>query len=196
MPNWVSNRLTVEANETLLDALVSHVDDAEGQPLSFQKILPRPAEEGDWYNWNVRNWGTKWDAQEVSLVRSAGVALFEFATAWSTPEQVVVALSFRFPAASIVLEYEEEQGWGGRARFAGGQLLDSSCYEAPQSHAELIARGAACGCGDEFSPFEDCWLERARACGVSCPQQLEAVRALSDGWDGSLATLLEVVRQL
>ena len=39
-----------------------------------------------WYDWNIANWGTKWDACEVSVqANSANSVSLSFDTAWSPP---------------------------------------------------------------------------------------------------------------
>ena len=44
VPNWCHNSLTVTGEETALQAFVEQVETSE-QPLSFEKITPRPSEE-------------------------------------------------------------------------------------------------------------------------------------------------------
>ena len=43
----------------------------------------------DWYDWNCKNWGTKWNSYDVELM-SPGVLQFD--TAWDAPHPVIAKL--------------------------------------------------------------------------------------------------------
>lgn len=57
MPNWCSNKLTVEHNDP---AMLEKFVNAYNLGKVCNEFLPLPEGE-DWYNWQVDNWGTKWD---------------------------------------------------------------------------------------------------------------------------------------
>jgi hypothetical protein len=199
MPNWVFNRLTFSGDAATLEALEAQLATAEPDQvvLSFQKVTPRPPEaEDDWYDWNVANWGTKWDAHRPQVERSDGTVAYVFDTAWSPPLPVVERVALLFPTATVRLDYQEEQGWGGSLELQGSALLYQDSYDVPESHAEVVARGGACSCDEEFQPFDDCWAERAAAQGVSDVSALEAVRALAPNWEGTFSELVETVPEL
>jgi hypothetical protein len=59
----------------------------------------------NWYDWSTTHWGTKWDASSQSK-SDDGVITFD--TAWSTPVQVMTALSKKFPKVVIRVEYADE----------------------------------------------------------------------------------------
>jgi hypothetical protein len=103
----------------------------------------------DWYAWNVRNWGTKWDVAvsdgdeypDTEIVsEDSGIAVLEhgtitelsykFNTAWSPPEPIVSHLSEQYPKVSFTLEYQEEQGWGGQFTYINGEITYSLQYES------------------------------------------------------------------
>lgn len=101
----------------------------------------------DWYDFNVRNWGTKWDVavsngNEYSDTSIEGpvpngenlVVSYRFNTAWSVPDVALTTLSSQYPDLLLTLNYEEETGWGGEAEFLNGELIsdnswDWMCYE-------------------------------------------------------------------
>lgn len=58
----------------------------------------------NWYDWSVENWGTKWNAYEVSW----GWGDVYFQCAWSYPEVIFEALSKLFPDVTIDIEYADE----------------------------------------------------------------------------------------
>lgn len=57
-----------------------------------------------WWDWNVKNWGTKWNAYDTDQ----GEGVIEFQTAWAHPYPVLRALSKRFPDALIHVKYADE----------------------------------------------------------------------------------------
>jgi hypothetical protein len=62
-----------------------------------------------WYVWNIRHWGTKWNAYSASWDAAEGdMATLEFDTAWSHPTPVIEALSLRFPDEKIDVRYADE----------------------------------------------------------------------------------------
>ena len=81
MPNWCSNSLNVTGPKPSLDDLEKWIVDHKNN-LDLEAILPTPKEllehdspqsgkkanefkkkygAKDWYDWRVKNWGTKWD---------------------------------------------------------------------------------------------------------------------------------------
>jgi hypothetical protein len=85
MPNWCQNNLTLTHDEP---AMIKKALEAFQQGNFFNELVPRPAEEEDnWYNWNIDNWGTKWDVGrdgDVGDVNDTMISL-NFDSAWSPP---------------------------------------------------------------------------------------------------------------
>ncbi len=87
MPNWCSNSLFIRNEDmTKVDALEQQLMKKEDHQL-FNLLVPRPAdEEENWYNWNITNWGTKWEASIIDWERTSDNEIFvSFDTAWSPP---------------------------------------------------------------------------------------------------------------
>lgn len=61
----------------------------------------------NWYDWSIRNWGTKWDVQfsECSFLRSDAGLEYIFNTAWSQPDPVIAKLAETFPTLEITHKY-------------------------------------------------------------------------------------------
>ena len=98
--------------------------------------------QDDWYNWNTRNWGVKWDVavregdeypstyMEGPVVNGDNkVVYYSFETAWGAPFTAIEKLSAQFPVLLFTLSYEEETGWGGEAEFLRGVMINSSEYD-------------------------------------------------------------------
>jgi hypothetical protein len=124
-------------------------------------------EDQDWYHWNCRNWGTKWDVAVVNnkdysdtimTVNDDGSVMYHFQTAWSPVGEVLIKLSEQYPTLEFDYEYEEEQGWGGSCTFLGGQDIACNEYDIPMSHADYEALERECRCeyDDIEYAFEDC----------------------------------------
>ena len=95
-----------------------------------------------WYNWNIKNWGTKWDVavkdnDSYSDTYMEGptengenlVVYYNFNTAWSPPFPAIAKLSSQYPSLLFTMSYEEETGWGGECEFLRGEMISQSEYE-------------------------------------------------------------------
>jgi hypothetical protein len=93
----------------------------------------------NWYDWNVRNWGTKWDVAvgdneeypetEITFEDDSAVG-YRFNTAWGAPLQAIENLSSQYPELEFELDFEEETGWGGEYIFIDGNGSELSSYES------------------------------------------------------------------
>jgi hypothetical protein len=58
----------------------------------------------DWYDWSVKNWGTKWNAYHFEMrEQDAQYLHFIFDTAWSFPEALMESLAER------LVRYQSQQ---------------------------------------------------------------------------------------
>ena len=110
MPNWCSNGITLRHSDP---AMIERV--VKGQEGLLMEFLPTPKELLDtvagfvgedkqaaheaqmksnlekhgyanWYDWNIANWGTKWDFALESIDRTdANTVVASFESAWSPP---------------------------------------------------------------------------------------------------------------
>ena len=103
--------------------------------------LPMDFSGDDWYNWNVRNWGTKWDVAVSSTDKHPDTTMedtangdnhvvhYNFETAWSRPMPALINLSSQYPDLLFTLSYEEETGWGGELELLRGVVISESEYD-------------------------------------------------------------------
>jgi hypothetical protein len=71
----------------------------------FQHLRPRPADqEENWYEWNLSNWGTKWDARILD---------------WSHDDENTVAIYFDSPWGPPIALYDylTDEGWEVNALY-------------------------------------------------------------------------------
>jgi len=124
-----------------LDAGISE-EDYLSQPAHKPEMTEWFKFEGnDWYNFNVREWGTKWDVaicdndkySDTSMEDTANgenhVVHYNFNTAWSRPMSALIKLSEQYPSLLMTLSYEEETGWGGELELLRGKVISESEYD-------------------------------------------------------------------
>lgn len=99
-------------------------------------------EQNDWYSWNVRNWGVKWDVavadednypttnMEEAVNGENHVVHYNFETAWGVPQPAIKLLSSQYPDLLFTLSFEEETGWGGEMEFLRGEMISESNYDS------------------------------------------------------------------
>jgi hypothetical protein len=121
------------------------------QSFSFWNIIS-PKDLNDyvqgenWYNWNCRNWGTKWDASDPVCdgiepplaARTAGFhhLTYSFQTAWSDPSEALVELSRLFPSVVIRNRWTEEQGFGEEVAYENGRADTIDSWDIPEWEQE------------------------------------------------------------
>lgn len=123
------------------------------------------------YDWNIRNWGTKWDACDQSVddptidekAGKASVSIY-FSTAWSIPEPIFQAMCSQHPELEFDFSAEEEQGWGAEYKASTDDDGERSLelvkeWDIPDCHQDYVDRDRdcwACESGDEDDLYEDC----------------------------------------
>jgi hypothetical protein len=184
MPNWVTNTLTIECDDrdlllgvgARLRAPVPAIDENGVHTLrdtefSFWNIVaPTDLDayhsvcdsvgmqnSDNWYNWNNRNWGSKWDANMHFARVEEGKLIYDFDTPWAPPVQAIETLAEQHPELTITLRYVEEQGWGGETIFQGNEIDEVETWDIPESHEEAMhAFGVCYHCDDIGNLYGDC----------------------------------------
>ncbi len=168
MPNHCTHRLIIKGPREDVGALVVLM---QGETcFDFDKLIPCPPEvkntsspnrgpgaaalkekygHSDWYSWNVANWGTKWNAYELSAPPGQGSPIealasahgasserqveYDFDTAWSPPMPIFEALTKRFPTLTFTwYGIEEQPAWGALVTWAGGEQVDGGICEGSE----------------------------------------------------------------
>jgi hypothetical protein len=60
----------------------------------------------DWYDWSIREWGTKWNSYDCEVDSDSGRICLS--TAWSCPEPIVCKLAEMYPKVHFKWEYADE----------------------------------------------------------------------------------------
>jgi len=78
----------------------------------------------DWYVWQTKNWGTKWNAYSQSCSESGEI---QFETAWSTPSELILKLSQKYPEAVFCVKFADEDFGHNVGQYCcqDGEVIDS-----------------------------------------------------------------------
>ena len=125
----------------------SWVDDMDKQSHSMsysdmmKNYLTALQETGcvDWYTWNCKNWGVKWNASDVNIINDHCVSFY---TPWDSPTPIFHALIKQFP--SLYLEVESE--------FEDGYLMEATYY---MDNGEVVAMEETTEIKDEYNDGEE-----------------------------------------
>jgi len=112
-----------------------------------QAILPmdeKLLDGGDWYEWRLDNWGTKWDIYDSNCDRiDANTLQLLFYTAWSPPTGIfdkLVDMGYDVHARYL------DEGWNYIGMYNNGETTDFSdvedgIKECPELDEEFDIRG-------------------------------------------------------
>jgi hypothetical protein len=175
MPNHVYNSVNFTGSDKDLSIIQKKLSmprpgDTESNYFNFENLIAPSdldwyTEDANWYDWNIANWGTKWNAYDVNMVdpwEEDQPLHYNFTTAWSPPEPVMLLLVefmvSRKLDVTMTWYYEEEQGWGAEYLYtlAGGLKLVEE-WDIPSTHEEYTRRGGECYCMQgEAAIYDDC----------------------------------------
>jgi len=153
MPNWCDNSLKIEGKKKTLNKILEFVK-SEDSVFDFNKIVPMPVELkgttcpaytdedkakykalkkkygwGDWYEWALDNWGTKWSVDDVQIYKNDESIQISFATAWAPPIPVIAVLGRKFPDVSMTLHYREDGMQFEGTTTVKGKKVKDSCHD-------------------------------------------------------------------
>lgn len=203
MPNWVFNSFEVKGTpekisdfrHRVFDYSSEYTETSEGEGFSFHSLITPPADkfeeykethgyskglgqtgdtEYNWYNWNNKNWQTKWDACNVDYLDDTDTYIhIRFDTAWSPPEPVFRKAVELFPDLEFNFEWEEEQGWGGMSGGSNGIYTLVSEWDIPNSHQDYEDLGKECEvCIGWYANQPEEWYD-------DCPNKQERIEELN-----------------
>jgi hypothetical protein len=139
MPNWCSNEIDIIAQPEVIAEIVQVIKANPHGVFQMGDFVPMPEElrnttapqdKPNWYDWNVSNWGTKWElGEDVSVSISERSIGLGFDTAWSPNCSFWVAFSEKYPTVQISHRYYEEgMSFIGEAFYEDGGF-DDNCQD-------------------------------------------------------------------
>lgn len=180
MPNHVYNSMTVTGTAYDIQAFIKQAKH-EDRELSYWNFVTPPQEALDsgeywethgfragekvghtpnnWYNFNNREWGTKWDTYDLDVQTAPKAFYATFSSAWSPPLQAFEAMVAQHPHLEFEFRWEEEQGWGGEAVGTRGNFMIGREWDIPTSHSDWEDIGNPEGCVCNWNPeyaYKDC----------------------------------------
>ena len=171
MPNYCENYLSIEGNNDTKKLIMEFVK-SEENAFDFDKIVPMPDYiyrgvvgererkiygENNWYDWSVKNWGTKWNSADVEIWDDE----IQFQTAWSPCDPVIAALAEKFPTMRFTYTFYEP-GMAAWVRLAteipylSPEIMEQEikdCKEVEEAHTVII--GTACRCFNAEVPYHE-----------------------------------------
>ena len=145
MPNWCSNTIEIEGTKEQINKFVSFLDEQNGKEwFTFFRPTPPELKSEGWYEWNVENWGTKWncDAQDWMKIENPSEdqasVTFWFDSAWSPPTAL-----YEFIESTSTLNIKasyNEGGMGFVGEFVDGvdECFNYECLEDLDSIPEHL----------------------------------------------------------
>ena len=150
MPNWCMNELIVSGKAKDLAVFKAQAHrPAKGDECEVDfciaRFIPIPEElvgtrapslkpnprlikkygNDNWYDWCVKNWGTKWDVEGQAAGVSKGKLGYTFDSAWAPPSQALQKISEMYPTLKFTLTFSEEgMGFSGTEEFLGGEITE------------------------------------------------------------------------
>lgn len=179
MPNHVTNIL--RAPKRVIDALAG-----ENGEIDFATIVPQPPnlEQGGcsgkhapgiicWYDWQVQNWGTKWNAYDIERIADNEI---RFDTAWSTPTPIWSRIAKACGSEHFEANYADEDFGHNCGRFEwDGTTLK---HTAPESgSAAAMEHAARTKYGMTFLEWAKDWIDESYPNCAQCGEEWESGEA-------------------
>ena len=93
------------------------------KPLEEGAALVKEYGYDNWYDWNIANWGTKWNVCDAQVDWAETFVTAYFDTAWCPPEKIYDAIVAKFPNLTVNWHYSEP-GCGFSGNFETGEEFD------------------------------------------------------------------------
>jgi hypothetical protein len=171
MPNWCSCRATISGPAPVIAEITEILNDPEGDLLNW--MVPRPgAEDENWYNWNVANWGTKWSISDIYFEQPAeeDSIEFTFCSAWAPPTEAFRTWAELDGRVQFNLEYwEPGMGFVGSATYDGDCFADS-CVDInsdPEEYKKIASDVWGYEEYDEPEPLTEWYQEGVKDKGLA-----------------------------
>ena len=155
MPNWCTNDLTLRHKDP---AMLDRAQTALAEGKFLNEFIPCPPElheydapeqdnaradeftakfgAPDWYSWQIKNWGTKWDVDAFQIERAGDTLTVSFDSAWAPP---ITAYNRLVEMGFEVQAYYNEFGMAFAGMYTGeGEDVYDDCVDYSSWTAEQV----------------------------------------------------------
>lgn len=134
--------------EKLQEAMKDIPPLTESVMMDFQRDIET---KQDWYHWNIREWGTKWDIDNAEIEVYPNKIIYIYNTAWSPPVSALDKLAEQYPFVSIHSRFiDENDCFAGEVYWeSGGQTYDRDVRIDHALKVEMYGDCWACANDDE-----------------------------------------------
>jgi len=118
MPNWCDNAVEITGDEDTLTKLMEHIEGSSEDlyqsildfitPLEEQVSNKLLQEEQGWYDFNINNFGCKWDTGDASVDHYGDQIMMFFQSPWGPPNIIFERLGEAHPEIRVKHFYFEE----------------------------------------------------------------------------------------
>ena len=113
MPNWACDTIIIEGTKEAVATFAKtlRTPDSQGNTVDFslhQTISCPSEQEANYYNWQVKTWGTKWDVSEPSIIEeNTDKIVIQCETAWSPPSKWAARVAKKIPGVKVTVAFCE-----------------------------------------------------------------------------------------
>ena len=126
----VRKRAEAEDNsiEEDIETVITTIKEVLAEPFDVQEMV-REFQESlevgqDWYHWNIREWGTKWEISNASYESSPNRLVYSFCSAWSPPVSAIGRLAEMFPDLVFTVRFlDEGDNFAGEIHWESGEQV-------------------------------------------------------------------------
>jgi hypothetical protein len=151
MPNWCDNTISITGDRVRINNLWSSMKDENGDPC-LMSACPIPEEhEENWFDWCIKNWGTKWPMDPYSIDKGDTWISVSGVTAWGPPLELLAFISRNWEVRCEIGFSEPGMDFAGFAVFSGGVMSISE-----SSISEYMSPDVK---SDDFDAWHNEWSE-------------------------------------
>lgn len=185
MPNWCCNTIEIEGPREAIDTFEKHLDESNGKEwFSYFIQIPEELKEDGWYEWNVENYGVKWNCDAYDWQRTGDkTILFVFDSPWGPPIRLYENIeNIELEGVASDIDYYRinaqysEEGMGFVGRFIDGEdeyYEYSDLASLDNIPEELVEHW---GIRDRMED-DDEWLEEDDVTEEETVEQLDEIKA-------------------
>ena len=112
--------------------------EARGITQEMSKRFTKEYGYDNWYDWQRNAWGTKWNAYSQNDMENGDI---KFETAWSTPFNLILLLSKKYPEAEFKVQFADEDFGHNVGEYVckAGEEIDEHLPKGGSHEAYMMA---------------------------------------------------------